>query len=97
MLDGSKKNVQLTKKFSLENLKKEKPAVSNSNNKIFDTNLNTNSENYEWIFDIYIPNLIDLIEEHKKQVKNNLITDLKLDKVKKYYFLKIFHDYLLLI
>ena len=86
MNDGSKKNVKITKKFSLESLKKQKPAVTNDNHKIHDSNLNTNSENYEWIFDIYIPNLIDLIEEHKKQVKNNLITDLKLDKVIKYYF-----------
>ncbi len=80
MLDGTKKNLLLTKKISLENLKQEK-SISNANNKLYESNRNTNSDNYEWIFDIYIPNLIDLVEEHKKQVKKNLITDSKLDKV----------------
>lgn len=81
MLDGSKKNVLLTKKISLENLKKEKSTTASANIKTYESNLNTNSDNYEWIFDIYIPNIIDLVEEHKKQIKKNLITDTKLDKV----------------
>lgn len=82
MLDNSKKNVLLTKKISLQNLKREKSITSNVNDKLYESNVNTNSDNYEWIFDIYIPNLIDLVEEHKKQVKKNLITDSKLDKVR---------------
>lgn len=81
MINGSKKNVLSTKKISLENLKKEKSITPILNNNVYESNLNTNSDNYEWIFDIYIPNLIDLVEEHKKQIKKNLITDSILDKV----------------
>lgn len=92
MIDGSKKNVLLTKKISLENLKKEKSITPTPNNNVYETNLNTNSDNYEWIFDIYIPNLIDLVEEHKKQIKKNLITDSKLDKV---IFEKIYLTFLI--
>lgn len=82
MIDSSKKNVLQTKKISLENVKREKITL-NSTKKTYESNMNTNSDNYEWIFDIYIPNLIDLVEEHKEQVKGKLITDSKLDKVKK--------------
>ena len=81
MIDGSKKDLLLTKKVSLEKLRKEKSTVSKPDIKIYESNLNTNSDNYEWIFDIYIPNLIDLVEEHKKLVKKNSMTDRKLDKV----------------
>lgn len=75
------------KKISLANLKNEKsriaiPTTPKNINKQNETNYNTNSDNYEWIFDIYIPNLLDIVEDHKKQMSQNKLSDEVIDEVK---------------